>query len=355
MRNIGELRSKKTGEMIVMLNQDEIRALPKLVQDFLRYQGVVKNRSRKTVDSYALDLRLFFRYMMKEKNLIASDVPFEEINISDLDLPFFKNLQLQDAYAFLEYTKNERGNSPTSRARRTVAIRGFYKYLTLHQRLLDDNPMSALETPSIPKRQPKYLTLDQSKDLLNCIDGKNRERDYCMITFFLNCGFRLSELVSLNHKNIRSDGTLTVTGKGDKQRTIYLNQACMNAVEEYMKYRHAAGLAKEDALFLSNRGKRISNRTVQHIISAFLDKAGLGGQGFSVHKLRHTAATLMYQHGDVDVLVLKEILGHENLGTTEIYTHIHDEQMKKAVQSNPLSKEKQKARQKAQNETEDDS
>ncbi|MDR1630548.1 MAG: tyrosine recombinase XerC [Oscillospiraceae bacterium] len=320
-----------------MLNKDEIKALPALVQEFLRYQGVIKNRSQKTVESYALDLRLFLRFMAKEKGLVSDAVPFEEIDISGLDLPFFKSLQLQDAYAFMNYIRNERNNTPTSQARRTVSIRSFYKYLTINRRLLDDNPMSALETPKLNKTLPKHLTLEQSKTLLDCIDGKNRERDYCMITFFLNCGLRLSELVSLDYANIRSEGTVNIFGKGAKERMIYLNQACVHAFEEYMAFRRQHALMSEKALFLSSRGKRISNRTVQHIISAFLDKAGLGGLGFSVHKLRHTAATLMYQHGNVDVLVLKEILGHENLGTTEIYTHVHNEQLKKAVQSNPLS------------------
>ena len=152
---------------------------------------------------------------------------------------------------------------------------------------------------------------------------------------------RLSELVSIDYNDIKADGSLTIIGKGNKERVVYLNQACINAIVNYMKVRANDGV-KDRALFLSSRNQRISPKTVQHIIYSYLDKAGIGDRGLSVHKLRHTAATLMYQHGNVDLLLLKEILGHENLGTTEIYTHIADDATRKAIESNPLSKEKAK-------------
>ena len=201
--------------------------------------------------------------------------------------------------------------------------------------------MKNLDIPKTKKSLPKYLTLEESEKLLSVIDGKFKERDYAMITLFLNCGMRLSELVSIDYNDIKSDGTIVITGKGNKERTIYLNQACINAIADYMVVRPHDGV-KDRALFLSARNKRISNRSFQHIVETYLNKAGLGDRGLSVHKLRHTAATLMYQHGDVDVLLLKEILGHENLSTTEIYTHISNDATKKAVDSNPLAGEKPK-------------
>ena len=194
------------------------------------------------------------------------------------------------------------------------------------------------QTQKIKKSLPKYLTLNQSIDLLESIDGKNRERDYCIITLFLNCGLRLAELVGLNLSDVFDNNTMRVIGKGNKERTIYLNSACVSALNDYLSVRAFGDDVKDkNALFLSRLKKRISPKTVQHIVNTFLERAGLGGRGLSTHKLRHTAATLMYQHGNVDVLVLKGILGHENIGTTEIYTHIVDDQLKSAVDANPLS------------------
>jgi site-specific recombinase XerD len=197
--------------------------------------------------------------------------------------------------------------------------------------------MVNLEAPKIKKSLPKYLTLEQSTALLRAVDGKNKERDYCILTFFLNCGLHLAELVSINLSDFSDEGTLRVVGKGNKERTIYINDSCIKALKSYMRVRPVDGVIDKNALFLSNQKKRISPKTVQHLVNVYLEKAGLGNSGFSVHKLRHTAATLMYQHGNVDVLLLKEILGHENLATTEIYTHVVNEQLRKAVDSNPLN------------------
>jgi site-specific recombinase XerD len=216
-------------------------------------------------------------------------------------------------------------------------LRTFFKYLDKQKNIIENNPMEVLDSPRLKKSLPKYLTLEESIKLLKSVDGKHKERDYCILVFFLNCGLRLSELVSLNYNDIRDDHTLRVTGKGNKERTIYLNDACLDAFAQYMAVRPVDGVPATDrnALFLSSRNKRISPKTVQHIVYDCFEKCGL--EGYSVHKLRHTAATLMYQHGNVDVLILKDILGHENLGTTEIYTHIVDEQLKKASESNPLA------------------
>ena len=207
----------------------------------------------------------------------------------------------------------------------------------MHNKIVDSSPLSDLDTPKINKTLPKHLTLEQSRMLLNCIDGDHKERDFCILTLFLNCGLRLSELVGLNLNDIFDDGKMNVTGKGNKQRIVYLNNACVQALKSYLKVRPHEGVKDRDALFISRNKQRISKRTVQHIVYQYLDKSGLSNQGFSAHKLRHTAATLMYQYGEVDVLLLKEILGHENLSTTQIYTHVSNEQIKNALSNNPLN------------------
>ena len=320
--------------------------LPPLVREFANHELAIKNKSELTIDEYVLDLTLFFRFLkMNTASVSASPTPdFEKIDISDLGIDFFKTVTLADAYAFLSYCKSERDNDAAARARKTSSIRAFFRYLNVQKKLLDENPMQELETPKKKKAQPKYLTLDESLRLLASVDGPYKERDYCILTLFLNCGLRLSELVSIDYTDIKDNNTLVVTGKGNKERTVYLNEACMDAIQRYMAVRPVDKVKQKDksALFLSSRFQRISPKTVQHMVYGYLEKCGLGGRGLSVHKLRHTAATLMYQHGHVDVLVLKEILGHENLGTTEIYTHLVDEQLKNASDANPLANVKPK-------------
>ena len=251
-------------------------------------------------------------------------------------MEFIKTITLSDAYQFLIYCKNQRGNAEATRARRVIAIRRFFIYLTDNRHLLEENPMKVLDAPKTKKALPKYMTLEEARHLLSVVDGKHKERDYAILTLLLNCGMRLSELVSIDYNDIKSNDTLVITGKGNKERTVYLNDACKSAVSAYMRVRPHDGV-KDRALFLSSRNQRISPKTVQHMVYAYLDKAGLGDRGLSVHKLRHTAATLMYQNGHVDLLLLKEILGHENLGTTEIYTHISDDAAKAAIEANPLA------------------
>lgn len=323
------------------MRKEEFYTLPKLVQQYLVYIEAIKGHSELSVLEYASDLRTFFRYISKLKGLYSMDTEDDKIDISLLDINFMKNVQLTDAYQFLIYCKDVRKNNEATRARRVISIRRFYSYLTDNLGLLDVNPMKNLDIPKIKKSLPKYLTLEESEKLLSVIDGKYKERDYAIITLFLNCGMRLSELVSINYTDIKSDGTIIITGKGNKERKVYLNTACLQALADYRKVRPNDGV-KDRALFLSSRNQRISKRSVQQIVEKYLEKAGLGGRGLSVHKLRHTAATLMYQHGNADLLLLKEILGHENLGTTEIYTHISDDATRKAIDSNPLANEKSK-------------
>lgn len=323
------------------MRKEEFQYLPQLVQQYLIYIEAIKGHSQLSVIEYASDLRTFFRYLAREKGLCEKDTPDEKIDLSPIDLKFIQSVNLTDAYRFLIYCKDIRKNNESTRARRVISIRRFYSYLSENLGLIEKNPMKALDTPKTKKSLPKYLTLEEAEKLLSVIDGKYKERDYAIITLFLNCGMRLSELVSINYNDIKDDGSLVITGKGNKERTIYLNKACVDAIVSYMKVR-PNDKVKDRALFLSSRNQRISPKTVQHLVYAYLDKAGLGDRNLSVHKLRHTAATLMYQHGNVDLLLLKEILGHENLGTTEIYTHISDDAARKAIQSNPLSNEKPK-------------
>lgn len=308
----------------------------------MNYQSIIKNRSATTVEQYCLDLRLFFKFMFCKLNNISSALIENEdvtMDISVFDDNFYNTVTLGDAYEFLAYCRNERENKEKARARKVSSLRAFFKYLRMNG-IIEDNPMINLDSPKLSKTLPKYLNVEQAKKLLSVIDGANRERDYCIVTLLLNCGMRLSELVSLDYNKITFDGdsaSIIITGKGSKQRTVYLNHACVAAINAYMRVRTKDGVKDRNALFLSNRHTRISPKTVQHMVDVYLEKAGFGGMGFSVHKLRHTAATLMYQTGKVDVLALKEILGHENLNTTQIYTHLLDEQLKKAVEANPLA------------------
>ncbi len=322
------------------MNQNYLFSLPQTVIQFIYYQSNVKNKSELTLNEYCLDLRLFLRFLVITANKKKfTDDELDALDITGLDDCFYSKITLNDAYRFLSYCKEIRLNKERSRARKASAIRTFFKYLKVNG-IISDNPMINLDSPKLKKTQPKYLTIDQAKQLLMSVDGKNKERDYCILTLFLNCGMRLSELVSINYNEIKYEedsASVVITGKGNKERTIYFNSACVNSINSYLRVRPKDGVIDKYALFLSNRRTRISVKTIQHIVEVYLDKAGLSGMGFSVHKLRHTAATLMYQTGKVDVLELKELLGHENLNTTQIYTHIKNEKLKKAVDSNPLA------------------
>lgn len=321
---------------------EDFKYLPQPVEEYLHHLSIVKGKSQLTIKEYASDLRMFFRFLVAEKIGSTPEQLGTDYDLSYIDIDFISAVSFMDAYRFLDYCAAKRDNDIASRARKISSIRGLFKYLCTYRKLIKENPMLQLETPKTRKKLPKYLTLEQSLELLAAVDGKYKQRDFCMLTLLLNCGMRLAELVGINIPDIDFElKTLIVTGKGNKQRLIYLNKACMEAVIEYLKVRPHDGLAGADrnALFISYQKKRISRRMVQETVYKYLDKIGLEGQGYSVHKLRHTAATLMYQHGNVDVLVLKDVLGHENLSTTEIYTHILNEQLRDAAKNNPLSGE----------------
>ena len=322
-----------------MINREDN---PEYLNSFLDYSITILNKSPNSIKEYNYDLAMFLKYI-KIHFALTNETDFSKITIKDIDLNTIKKVTLDDIHAFVSYLATDLRSKSATRARKVSSIRIFFKYLSAKAKLIEANPAQNLETPKQEKRMPKYLTLDDSKKLLDVAsneDNRNCERDYAITTLFLNCGMRLSELVNINIKDIKFDDCkMTVIGKGNKERTIYLNNACMRAVKEYLSIRPKEGVKydSKDALFLSERRERISNRTVQYIIKNELRKAGLDTNKYSVHKLRHTAATLMYQYGNVDIRALQELLGHASISTTEIYTHVENERVRNAVESNPLA------------------
>jgi integrase/recombinase XerD len=306
--------------------------------DFLEYMLSIKGRSEKTVSEYFLDLRTFYRFLAIRYHLCKKNENFDDIDINLITLDILKKVQIMDLHSFIAYIDRERNNTNRTKARKIACLRSFFKYLYSIVKLIPVNPAVDLETPKKNSRLPVALTLDESKEMLTSIKGSNEKRDYAIITLFLNCGLRLSELISINIEKIKGD-TLTVVGKGNKERTIYLNDVCIKAIEDYLAVRPDALPGHESALFLSNRKTRFTQRGVQHMVDKYLNEAGLAGKNYSPHKLRHTAATLMYQYGHVDIRALQEILGHESVSTTQIYTHIDKEQLRDAVKLNPLNNE----------------
>ncbi len=315
--------------------------LPYYISDFLTYLETIKGKSKNTIIGYKIDLCLFMRFEKLFKGLsVSTDLEFEEIPINDLDEDFIRNISLTDIYSFLSYVEKNRNNSSYARARKVATLKSFFKYLHIKAKIIDDNPALELESPKINKRHPIFLTLDESITLLSSLDkaNVNYARDYCILTLFLNCGMRLSELCSIQIDRIRDD-TLSIIGKGNKERTVYLNKASLNSIKNYLLVRDSSKCIGNDSiyLFLSNRYKPINKRTVELLVNKHLKNADIINEKYTPHKLRHTAATLMYKHGNVDIRSLQEILGHENISTTQIYTHIDDESLRKAANSNPLA------------------
>ena len=318
---------------------------PDYLNSFLDYSITILNKSPNSIKEYNYDLNMFLKFI-KLRFKLTNETNFSAITISDIPISEISKIKLDDIHAFLSYLAIDLKSKPATRARKVSTIRIFFNYLSQKTCMIENNPAQNLETPKLGKRMPKYLTLDESKKLLNvtCSDedeNENAIRDYAIITLFLNCGMRLSELVGINIKDITfSECKLNVIGKGNKERTIYLNKACMNSIKDYIdnsRPKEAIKYDSKDALFLSKRRERISNRTVQYIVKRELQKAGLDTSKYSVHKLRHTAATLMYQYGNIDIRALQELLGHKSISTTEIYTHVDNSQVRNAVESNPLA------------------
>lgn len=326
----------------------DFKALPSLVREFASYKAVIQNASDKTVSEYMLDLRTFFRFMLaRDQKINPLSEDFEKIDVSQVELEYIKHITQEDIYEFLMYADGTRKNLAAAKARKLSALKGFFKYLHVKRMMIDENPAANIETPKRESTLPKFLSIEESILLLEAVkndrESKSRTRDFAIITLFLNCGMRVSELVGIDIDDVdREFRSLSVTGKGNKQRIVYLNSACRSALSDYFMERVSEAHVKADthALFLSNREQRISVKTVQWLVYKYLDMAGLESKHYSVHKLRHTAATLMYQSGQVDVRVLKDILGHEQLNTTQIYTHVSNKNMEDAMENNPLSSQK---------------
>ncbi len=316
------------------------------VQQFAIYKRTIQGCSDKTVNEYMLDLRTFFRYLLAVDNGIDIESDeFVEIDVRPIDAKYLSKVKTEQIYEFLYYAGDSRRNMWSAKARKLSAIKGLYKFMTIKRSYFEENPAINIESPKPKKTLPKFLSLDESLLLLQAVvddeESNTKERDYCILTLFLNCGMRLSELVGINLTDIdRELRSLRVLGKGNKERIIYLNDACKTVLKDYIEIRTSPKYenVKTKALFLSRLNKRISAKTVQWMVYKYLEQAGLEAKHYSVHKLRHTAATLMYQSGNVDVRVLKDILGHEQLNTTQIYTHVSNENMRSAMDQNPLAK-----------------
>ena len=318
---------------------------PEYLNSFLDYTVTILNKSPNTVKEYNYDLAMFLKFIKIRFNM-TNEEDFSKIVVKDVTIDTIKKIKLDDIHAFLSYLTTTYHSKAATRARKASSIRVFFNYLCAKANLIEVNPAQNLETPKLDRRLPKYLSLEDSQKLLSTVDNpdnRNYLRDYAIITLFLNCGLRLAELVGINIGDIDfSENKMTVIGKGNKERTIYLNKACIRAIKEYLEVRPKEGIRTDkfnskNALFLSERKERISRRTVQHIVDKDLSAAGVASKKLSTHKLRHTAATLMYQYGQVDIRALQEVLGHESISTTEIYTHVANEQAREAIENNPLA------------------
>ena len=330
---------------VLTMKSEEYKTFPAVLREYAEYTVVIKGNSEKTVCEYLLDLRTFFRFMItKWDDLDLSTDEFEQLSIKSINEEHVKRITQKNIIEYLMFVGRERENSATTRMRKLSALRSFFKYAHVKEHIIDVNPTADVDAPKKSTTLPKYLTVEEAVRLIETVrsdkESKTRVRDYAIIVLFLNTGMRLSELVGLNLESFDPELTMVkVIGKGSKERIVYLNKAARSAMIEYLRVRldpkHVR--TSSNAVFLSGRENRISNKTVQWMVQKYLKMAGLGAKGLSVHKLRHTAATLMYQSGKVDIRVLKDILGHEQLNTTQIYTHVVDRNMEQAVENNPLS------------------
>ncbi len=313
---------------------------PQVLKDYMSYIQVIKGKSASTAKEYFLDLRMFFRYLKQQRGL-TNETDFSNISIADIDEEFIRSITLSDAYNFLLYTANQRtvhpgttsvsvGLNAASRARKTSSLRQFFRYASDKAHIIDHNPLQNLEAPAKIKKLPQYLTLEQSKQLLSVVDGPYKERDFCILMFFLNCGLRVSELTALNTTDIQQD-KLRVLGKGKKERILYLNDVCMDALNDYLPHRLTPKPTEHpNALFVSRNRNRMSRRTVELMVTNYLKKAGIYAEHLSVHKLRHSAATMMFQNG-TDIRNIQDVLGHSTIATTQIYTHVANANIEDAL------------------------
>lgn len=326
------------GELILKSENKFEDEVPKRVMEFFKYQKNIKGRSEKTIKEYRYDLSLLFKFLVAKKNKIYG--PIKDVKIGQVDDEFISKIELMDLYDFLNYLEIERENGTHTRSRKIIAIKSFFKFIHSKLKIIKEDITIELEMPKLEKRLPVYLTLEQSQKLLESLDDGdlNYQRDYCILTLFLNCGMRLSELCGIKTFNIKAD-TLTIVGKGNKERVAYLNDECINSINEYLKVRKPSKLDSDNEfLFQSSRRKPISRRMVQTLVKKHLTNVGFTDKKYSAHKLRHTAATLYYKHGNADMRALQEMLGHASIATTQIYAHVDNEQLRALTKSGPLSK-----------------
>ncbi len=324
--------------MLLNSQNNKYADVPDIVRNYLNYMIVIKGKSPNTVREYYYDLRLFIRYIQANlKGISLNEI--NSVSLDDFDADIIKQISLNDLYEFMAYINNVHSSNDNYRARKVASLKSFFNYLHIRDGFISVNPAANLESPKIKKRMPRYLTLEESINFLKNIDGKFKARDLAIFSIFLNCGLRLSELVGINLKNINFEKrTLRVIGKGNKERLVYLNDLCIESIMEYLEVRpEVTNQADMDALFISSKGRRISNRMVELLAKKYFEKAGLDYEMYSPHKLRHTAATLMYHDGNVDIRTLQELLGHTSLATTQIYTHIKSDDLKDAAEKNPLA------------------
>lgn len=344
-----------------MRHEINVAEFSPIVREFASYKSVIQGCSQRTVDEYLLDLRTFFRFLLcqNQEDILHDPEAFSKVSVLEVDLAMLQEVTTDQIYMFLLFVDADRMNMASAKARKLSAIKALYKFLVNKRGLMSDSPAANIDTPKKKKALPKYLTLEESIQLLQTVagnsDSPNCVRDYAIITLFLNCGLRVGELAGISLPDMDPElRSLRVVGKGNKERIVYLNGACQNALRAYMAIRRGPEYEKltDKALFLSNRQQRFSDKGIQHMVYKYLNMAGLGSRRFSVHKLRHTAATLMYQSGEVDIRVLKDILGHEQLNTTQIYTHLSDRNMQDAMAHNPLADMRGTAPQAKQTQTE---
>lgn len=318
---------------------------PQVLREFLSYHETIKGQSKRTVSEYYLDIRMFLRFVKLMRNELPVNTPLEDVPIKDVDLDFVRSISSTEVFDFLSFLANDRvpegshdnpGIGSAARARKLSAIKSFYNYLSVSTKQIKENPVKDIEFPKIRRSLPKYLTLEESTTLLKSVSGPNQKRDFAILMLFLNCGIRRSELVGLNLTDVYDD-RIRVVGKGNKERIVYMGAFCRKAIDEYLVERNKIVLSDNRALFGSRDKNRISVTAVHRLVKKHLLEAGMDSTQFSAHKLRHTAATLMLSNG-VDLKTLQEVLGHENLNTTQIYTHVESTELKIAAEANPLSK-----------------
>lgn len=328
------------------MNIDSITDAPDILMEFLDYHSTVRGHSDKTVSGYYHDLKILFRFLKKRRNMIPPDIPFDEIDITDVDIDFIKNTKIEELYRYQSFSPEFLGKNKSlaasSRCRRTSSVKSFFKYLTVKRHLLDFNICDELDMPKRKNSLPRYLEESECEKLLSACSGKYMYRDYCILMLFISCGFRISELVNINISDIYEDH-IRVLGKGNKERIVYFGEGCREAIDEYLSVRNSEKVVPTDskALFISRDNRRISVRGVEKMVDNKLKLAGLDASKFSPHKLRHTAATLMLKNG-VDTRALQEVLGHSNLSTTQIYTHIDNTALHEAAMANPIGRKKRK-------------